>query len=477
MYEQAQVKTGGGEALPLTLQENEYAIFDLSKIETGFLCIDATAQTESDLILGFSEDGTNDQFEYTDISGYQAIEYLLPAARRTCVMSFEPYVCRWLIVCAKKGTVTLNSLGIKVFQNDVSKIEIPSTLSPTFRSIYYAAVRTFAHNAVDIFSDCPSRERAGWLCDSYFTAKTEYALFGKVPVEDAFLENYRLYKGNGDLPEGMIPMCFPADVPDAGRGDYIPQWSMWFILELEEYLHERNTSVDPELYRSRVEGLLDFYARYENSDGLLECLPSWNFVEWSDANNWTKDVNYPTNFLYAQVLESAYRILGDERLMARAEEVRRKTVEQSFDGRIFRDHAVRDENGNLVLQEHASEAGQYYAILFGGFDVRSERFSELYRLVTKEFTPGRTSYPEIHPVNAFIGAYLRLETLLRLGEYDLLLSDIRGWNSPPERSGSTASVTAAATTALPPMPLWQFIARWDCNPKKRQICRKKTKKW
>ena len=26
--------------------------------------------------------------------------------------------------------------------------------------------------------DCPSRERAGWLCDSYFTAKTEYVLTG-----------------------------------------------------------------------------------------------------------------------------------------------------------------------------------------------------------------------------------------------------------------------------------------------------------
>lgn len=427
VYGQAQTKTGDGEALPLTLNENEYAIFDLSQIETGFLCIDATAETESDLILAFSEDGKKDQFDYTDISGYQAIEYLLPTARRASVMSFEPYVCRWLMVCAKKGKVTLNKLGIKVFQNDVSKIEIPSTLSPELRSIYHAAVRTFAHNAVDVFSDCPSRERAGWLCDSYFTAKTEYELFGKVPVEDAFLENYRLYKGNGDLPEGMIPMCFPADVPDAGRGDYIPQWSMWFIVELEEYLNKRTPSVDRELFRACVEGLLNFYAKYENDKGLLEKLPSWNFVEWSVANQWTLDVNYPTNFLYAQVLESAYRIFGDESLHQKAEAVRRETVAQSFNGRVFLDHAVRDENGNLVRLDDCSEACQYYAILFGGFDLNDAKYAELKRLVTKVFTPARTEYPEIHPVNAFIGAYLRLEVLMKLEEYDILLSDIVGF--------------------------------------------------
>ena len=47
--------------------------------------------------------------------------------------------------------------------------------------------------------------------------------------------------------------------------------------------------------------------KYENGDGLLQNLPSWNFVEWSAANDWINDVNYPTNFLYAEVLrENTY---------------------------------------------------------------------------------------------------------------------------------------------------------------------------
>lgn len=425
IQEQEQTKTAGEAHLPVTLSENEYAILDFSRIETGFLQFSALADRETDLVIGFSEDAAPDHFEYTDMSAFNAIEYFLPAGKEINAMTFEPYVFRWIFIGVKKGELTVNRFGVKTFENDVSKLEIPALPSPTLTKIYRAAMRTFAHNAVDVFSDCPSRERAGWLCDSFFTAKTEYELFGKVPVEDAFLENYRLYEDNGDLPEGMIPMCFPADVQDEGK--FIPQWSMWFIIELEEYLNQRNPSVDRELFRPRVEALLAFYAKHENADGLLEKLPSWNFVEWSVANQWTQDVNYPTNFLYAQVLESAYRIYGDESLLSKAAAVRKTTITQSFNGSVFLDHAVRNEQGELCLLDDCSEAGQYYAILFGGFDLNDAKYAQLKHLVTKVFTPTRTEYPEIHRVNAFIGAYLRLATLIKIEEYETLLSDVVGF--------------------------------------------------
>ena len=94
---------------------------------------------------------------------------------------------------------------------------------------------------------------------------------------------------------------------------------MWYVLEVKEYLTERNPSVDRELFKKSVMGIVDFLARHENSDGLLQNLPSWNFVEWSTANEWVQDVNYPTNFLYAEVLRSAYALYGDESLLKKAE--------------------------------------------------------------------------------------------------------------------------------------------------------------
>ena len=434
-----QEKTADAVAFPFTLRAGEYAVLDFSRIETGFLHLLASSAEGADLAVGFSEDGAPDRFAYTNIHAHNALEVILPAGE-TDFLSFEPYTVRYAIVAVKSGSVTLRRFGVKTFEHDTSGVKIPPIADPTLKSIYRAAVRTFAHNAVDIFTDCPSRERAGWLCDSYFTSKVEYALFGSSPVESAFLENYRLFRNDGDqlLPDGAIPMCYPSDLEDPGKCKFIPQWAMWFLVELEEHLNRRAPGADREAFRPVVEGLLSFFARHENADGLLEKLPSWNFVEWSDANKWTQDVNYPTNFLYAQVLESCYRMFGNVTLHEKAAHVRKVTAEQAFDGRVFLDHAVRDENGVLVRQPHCSEAGQYYAILFGDVDLADPKYAELRRLVLHVFGPVRKEeIPEIIPINAFIGAYLRLEALLKLKEYDLLLSDISEFFGQMDRDTGT----------------------------------------
>ena len=42
------------------------------------------------------------------------------------------------------------------------------------------------------------------------------------------------------LPEGMLPMCYPADHND---GVFIPNWALWFVVQLEEYA-QRNGDRD-----------------------------------------------------------------------------------------------------------------------------------------------------------------------------------------------------------------------------------------
>lgn len=142
----------------------------------------------------------------------------------------------------------------------------------------------------------PSRERAGWLCDSFFTARTEHALTGQCTVEKAFLENFLLAERFAHLPDGMLPMCYPADHYD---GNFIPNWAMWFVLELEEYIKRSGDCAFAERAKSRVYGLIQYFATFENEYGLLEKLEKWVFVEWSRANDpdVVQDVNFPTNML------------------------------------------------------------------------------------------------------------------------------------------------------------------------------------
>ncbi len=430
VHKQAQTPRAKNVPLPLTLSAGEYALFDFSRIEVGFIKFRALSAGESDVVVAFSEFCEGEKFAFTVMNCQNVLEYILPEGERE-VMSFEPYSARFAIVFVKTGKITLKSLGFTTYERDMSEARRVRFGDAALQGIYDAAVATFAHNAVDIFTDCPSRERAGWLCDSYFMGKAERFFFGTNDVESAFLENYRLYERDEDLPRGVLPMCYPActekRAPDY-EGKFIPQWDMWYVLEVREFLTERSTGTDKELFRESVMGVLEFLAQYENELGLLERFPSWNFVEWSTANKWTHDVNFPTNFLYAAVLDAAYALYGGEALPQKAANVRKNATALSFDGEVFCDNAVR-ENGALVRTRNCSEACQYYAALFGGIDIDAPEYAKLKSHMLDGFKTFASALGArvFVPVNAFIGLYLRIMMLVEMGEKELLLKDVKAF--------------------------------------------------
>ncbi len=406
------------------LKAGEYAVFNLGKVYSGFINLDLFAENASDVIIAFSELCTNEPFEYTPCAARNAIELKLEEGERKFA-SFEPYTAMYVAVLVKSGCVKLKNFYIRTYERATNKVKKYNGNDKALERIYNSAIRSLSHNAVDIYTDCPSRERAGWLCDSFFAGKAEFELFGTHTVEDNFLENFVLFPGNELLPKGVLPMCYPADINFPEDGGYIPQWNLWYILQVFEYLTIRNITADKEKFRKSVLGVLNFFAQYENADGLVEKLPSWNFVEWSTANDWTWDVNYPTNFLYSEALIRAGKLYNIEELMKKAERIRQKTIEFSFNGEFFCDHAVRNSEGVLENQPHVSAAAQYYAALFGGIDVYEDKYSILLTHIRENFVNLNKENIEFVPVNAFIGFYLRMEYLMRIGEKELLIHDIK----------------------------------------------------
>jgi alpha-L-rhamnosidase len=415
--------------LPVLLCAGEYVLFDLQSINVGFFTWSAKVLEDCELVLAFSELCSPRKFAFTNINVQNVIEYRLAAGSEVSPQSFEPYAARFAVLMVKKGALRLSDFGMRLFEQDRARILPVKVKDPALRRIRAAAESTFVHNALDLYTDCPSRERAGWLCDSFFTGRAEYFLTGKTAVEDAFLENYRLYAPNGDLPLGALPECYPADVrfPSHRKGEpeWIPQWNMWYVLEVCEYLTKRRPDVDKALYRDSVYGVLDLLAKYENADGLLQNLPSWNFVEWSTANEWVRDVNYPTNFLYAGVLQAAGALYGDAELIRRSAHVREKTAQLSFDGEVFIDNAVLGEDGKLHNTRNSSEAGQYYAMLFGKLDLSDPRYAKLQQYLEDSFAGFDKTGRAFVPVNAFIGLYLRIWLLMRLNKKELLRKNLK----------------------------------------------------
>ena len=429
--------SGDTVALPASLSAGEYAVFDYKEVQSGFFKHLIEATEDADVVLAHSEYSDEEYFVPQRQTSINVMEYILKAGKEYELISFEPYAFRYVVLAVKKGSVKLNCAGFVSFEYPDVNLRQEKFDDPQLDSIYRAAKRSFIHNAVDIYMDCPSRERAGWLCDSYFTGKSEFYFTGKALVEEDFVENFVLRPDDdpindpedyprGTTPKGMLPMTYPTSDPR-----FIPQWAMWYVLEVDEYLRLRNTKADPKFFHKIVNGLLDFLKKYENENGMLEKLPGWNFVEWSKCNEWVQDVNYPTNFLYAETIEASGRILGEaEAYKKRADELRAKTAELGFNGEFFVDHAVRNkETGLLENCKDISETCQYYALRFGNVDLEDPKYATLKNAIYNVFGPDRADdqYPEIEKSQPFIGMYVRMEALLRLGLYDMLVDNIRGY--------------------------------------------------
>ncbi len=405
-----------------TLSDGAYGIYELPYNATGMIEIHIKAQRPLRLYIMFDEilsDGN--RVDYLRGGCCNAAIFDLPAGERR-LRFFEVYTCKYIqaAVCGGDADIELSMIEYK----HPPLKHVPTFDDPAIRRIADAAVETFRQGSVDLFMDCPSRERAGWLCDSFFSGRTEYLLCGETSVEHDFLENFLCEETYVNLPDGMLPMCYPADhTPHS----FIPNWAMWLFLELREYLDRSGDRELVERFRPKALGLLQYFRRFENSDGLLENLESWVFVEWSRANDLTDGVNYPSNMLYSAMLGAISELYHMPELAEKAETIRRTVYRQSFDGTFFRDHALR-ENGVLNAMPDRTEVCQYYAFFFGVATPARDR--ELFETLIRKFGPGRnrdTEYPEIAPANAFIGNYLRLEILMRAGLREEVLQNIVGF--------------------------------------------------
>ena len=338
--------------------------------------------------------------------------------------TMEPFGFKYMKILATSGEFTVkNPRVIELVCNEPIKARYNGN-DKVLKKVFDAAVESFKQNSVDIFMDCPTRERAGWLCDSFFTARTEKALTLDNTIERNFLENFCLPERFEFLPDGMIPMCYPAD---ALQGQFIPNRAMWFVLELEDYYIRNNDKASIMPFKEKVYKLLKYFEKFENSDGLLEKLENWVFVEWSKANDFVQDINFPTNMIYCKVLRAVGNIFGDEVALKKAEKLAEVIKKRSFNGEFFTDNEVY-RDGKPISSGERSETCQYYA--FFSDIATPEAYPELWSRLLTDFGPDRKEkglWPEIWPSNCFVGNYLRLDLLRRYGLFEQLLNECVGY--------------------------------------------------
>ncbi len=409
----------------VVLGKDSYADLDFSRNYTGVYRLDIESEGDGILYLTFDEVYVNGRLEPFRMGCSNIIRVAVKKGVYR-LLTAEPYVMRYLRLTSTGCAMTVRNLRLFHIAFPESKINTRFIgEDDAVRRIYEAAVETFRANTVDIYMDCPSRERAGWLCDSFFTSRVEKTLTGKSYVERAFLQNFLLPRNFVHLPEGMLPMCYPSDHNDS---IFIPNWAMWYCVELGEYMTRTGDKSLIDDAKERMYGLVNYFRPFENEYGLLESLKSWVFVEWSKSNELVQDVSFASNMLYAKMLDTLGKLYNDTEHIGKAASVRRTINDLSMtESGFYCDNAYR-RDGKLVLSGERTESCQYYAFFC---DVATpEDHSRLWNTLVNDFGYDRKQtglFPEIHFANAFIGNYLRLDLLDRYGYKEALYDNIKGY--------------------------------------------------
>ncbi|MBR6471548.1 MAG: hypothetical protein IKS83_07105 [Victivallales bacterium] len=418
-------------------EPESYTYYDLGAERTGFWRFRITAETDCEVVLSWDEvpgpDGVFSIMRFTRWAQYY-IRLRLKAGETIAFESFEPYTARYAAVLQLHGHAKIEDLAMREYAFDRNQLlaefrEPPADVDDELRLIYHAAVETFRQNTMDIFLDCPGRERGGWLCDSFFISRAAYLLTGSNALETTFLENFLLPEHFDTIPDGELPDCYPATEAELG---FIPQWTLWFWIEMAEYMEQRGGRDFPRQYADHLQRCLAHFDSYRNEFGLLEGLPGWNFIEWSKSQEYMDGCNFPTNMLYCKFLRIAAKWLDEPELASRAEAMRREILARSFDGQYFHDHAVRQEDGTLQTAPGTSEICQYYADFCGVIDeTQSEWQAWRKRLLETQ------SHPTLDGINMFIGRILRFERLAHAKMRTQLLDEIREHLGPMARLSGT----------------------------------------
>lgn len=425
-------RLSGKRELDGSLQENEYTVYALTSVKTGFIGMDVEAETDATIYVIFDEvdnrenPQTNTPMEISFNRNYALNVIACEIKKGKCnFLSFEPYSAKYIKIVARKGKIKINDVYLRTYENAEKDKLIFSCADEKIEAVMEAARGTFAQNAVDILTDCPGRERAGWLCDGYFTAQAEQLFTGGNRVERNFLEAYALRPYTKQMPHLMIPMCYPADFVNVPR--YIDNWAMWYIAELHDYYRRTGDKKLVDESEKIVRGLHTYFSHYYNEYGLLENMNV--LVSWCKGNDpaFRKGVNFPTNMLYAYVLRLASELYNEQDWLQEAETLQNRIRERSYNGEFFEDNVIR-RRGRLVRTGHTSESCLCYAFFCG--TATKEAYPALWRKFVDEFGPKRDEnavYPTVYKTAAFIGYYLRLIVLQREGLFVQALDECKDY--------------------------------------------------
>ena len=235
---------------------------------------------------------------------------------------------------------------------------------PLLDRIWTLCVNGVRYGCQEVFVDCPTREKGQYLGDTYVTAVSHlYAQGDPRLTRRAILDFARSSKVCPGL-LAVAPGSFMQEI-----ADYSLQWPML----LREYYHHTGDDALVRELAPVLDGLLSYFRRYENANGLLENVEEkWNLVDWPenlrddyDYDRAVKGVNTVLNAFYHGALVASAEMFD---VAGEAQKAARLKQQAARHGEAFRRFLFDAETGLAVDafgSNHSSLHANALALYFG----------------------------------------------------------------------------------------------------------------
>ena len=137
--------------------------------------------------------------------------------------------------------------------------------------IWEISWRTARMDAHETYMDTPYYEQLQYIGDTRIQALISYTVAGDDRLARQAIQAF----DQSRTPDGITRSRYPSSLPQN-----IPTFSLLWIGMVHDYWMYRP---EPDLVRSSLPGtrtVLDWFAKYEQPDGLLRELPWWSFIDW-----------------------------------------------------------------------------------------------------------------------------------------------------------------------------------------------------
>ena len=414
MRENREEGQGNNKEKVLSMTPGEHpasVIFENEETELGF--IDFKIKVEKDTVVDVVNTDHLSVYGELRANSYVTRYELAPGSYH--LTTFEPKLVRYIRV-----EVTFPRLLDDSYPDEENAYF--SCSDGELNQIYNGARRTLRLSTLDIFMDCPQRERGGWLCDSHFAAQAAWQMFGNLGTEKDFIENFMKTTG---MWNGFFPEVYPGSKADESDPGFI-NWSFWLMTELCDYYDRSGDAGFIAECGKRVEEFVAGLLSLRGDSGLIET-ERGEFVDWSLANRdfALKPVSIPNNCLAVCVLERLSGLYGRKDWKEAAEEMRRIIEKLDADTGIFGGGgdgaAVKD--GKLVRTDCPTEGGQALE-LWSGFHREDTDYIRnfVHRMGP---CPEYRANPNIGKANLFIGLMIRFDVLGKLGYIQKLVRELK----------------------------------------------------